>query len=434
VSLLRGFARRDAVSNVDGPLIPSRGSGGRKGSVVVTDESSMRHSAVWACLQTRAGLMSTFPLDVFTKVGKVQIERPTPPVLLAPGGEEWDYMDWMYASQMDLDRAGNAIGLITARNALGLPSRIELQPISACTIIQDRDGTVSYRIFGEKFRRDQVWHERQYVMAGLAAGLSPLAYAAWSVGEYLSMQQFALDWFGGAAVPKARLKNTDRKVVDAKEAGILKDRWNATVSDGDLFVYGSTWEYDMVQAEQAGMEWIEGRRFGLTDITRFLGCPADLIDAAISAPGTVTYATITQRNLQFLIMQLGPAVNRREKNLTKLLPRPRFVKLNTDALLRMDPAARGEVMNAAIDKRRLTVSEARELDNRPPLTPDQEAEYVRLFGAPRVAPATGTASLAAGPDHTDTDMAAAPIRVLAHVGGAAKAIESGPPAAWEGAT
>ena len=106
-------------------------------------------------------------------------------------------------------------------------------------------------------------------------------------------------------------------------------------------MHGKDYEYDMVQANVAGTEWIEGRRFGLADIARFFQCPADLIDAAVSAPGTLTYASISQRNLQFLIMQLGPAVIRRQNKLSNLLPAPRYVKINTKALLQLDPETQG---------------------------------------------------------------------------------------------
>jgi hypothetical protein len=58
------------------------------------------------------------------------------------------------------------------------------------------------------------------------------------------------------------------------------------------------------------------------------------------AGGNITYANVTQRNLQFLIMHLQPAMGRREDALTTLTPRPQFVKLNTDVLLRMDPQTR----------------------------------------------------------------------------------------------
>lgn len=382
------FTRGQRTSTVDGPPlfdgdIPTRPRSTGTGTVAVTEQTALRHSAVWACLRLRANLISSFPLDTFREVAKLQVEVPKPPVLVEPGGAEWDYTDWMYASQVDMDRAGNTIGLITQKNALGLPARIELAPISACRVVQRKgEAQARYRIDGTEYTRDQVWHERQYVVAGLPVGLSPIAYAAWTLSESLSAQQFALEWFAGGGVPKARLKNV-RKTVPGPEAQAIKQRFRSTVEHGDLFVHGADWEYDMIQAQQVGMEWLESRRYGLADVARFFDCPADLIDAAISAPGTLTYASITQRNLQLLIMHLGPAVQRREKNLSKLMPRPRFAKMNTDALLRMDPETRARVMAEKIKSRIMTPTEARALDNLPPLTPEQEAEFVRLFGAPR---------------------------------------------------
>lgn len=378
---LFGRARREAVSQVDG-VIPPRGQG-RRGAVYVDNDSALRHSAMWACTMLRAGLMSTFPVDTYVKVGKSQVEVPKPPVLIDPGGEEWPYCEWVHATEVDLCRAGNTIGLITKRNGLGLPDRIELAPISKCVVrTRAKDGKVEYQIDGKTYQRDEVWHERRYRVAGLPVGLSPIAYAAWSIGEYLSMQDFALDWFGGGGVPKASLKNTEKSVLDTKDTAVVRDRWNATVKNGDLFVHGKGWEYKMMQAEAVGMEWLEGRRYGLTEICRFMRCPADLIDAAISAPGTLTYASMSQRNLQFLIMQLNGDVVARETAFSKLAPGDRFVKLNPDSLLRMDPETRSKVMNDAIKARRLTPDEAREKDNMPPLTAAQEAEFVRLFGEP----------------------------------------------------
>jgi HK97 family phage portal protein len=383
-------SRHRRVSKIDGPPlfdgdIPSRSGGGRRGVVSVTSDSAMRHSAVWACLRIRADLVSTFPCDVFRRVkGLRPVEVPKPPVLVEPGGERWDYQDWMYASQVDLDRAGNVLGLVTERDGNGKPSRIDLQALGDWTVRELRDsGELRYRVKGKDYTADQVWHERQYVVSGLPVGLSPIAYAAWSVSEYLSAQHFALSWFGGGGIPKARMKNI-AKIIPAAEATAIKARFQETMDHGGLLVHGRDWEYDPLQSQQMGMEWLEGRKYGLADISRFLGVPADMIEAAVSAGGSVRYENITSRHLDFLILHLGPAVARREKNLTKLLPVPRFVKLTTDALLRMDPEKRAKMLDEAIKHRRMTVSEARELDNRAPLTPEQEAEFVRLFGTPRV--------------------------------------------------
>jgi HK97 family phage portal protein len=415
VSLFARAGRQRRVATIDGPPlfdgdIPSRPRKTR-GVASVTADSALRHSAVWACLRIRADLMSTFPLDVYRRVPGApggQVEVPRPPVLVAPGGERWDYQDWMYATQFDLDRAGNTFGLITERNALNLPARIDLQALSDVTVVQKRDtGEIRYRIGKTEYTPDQVWHERQYVVAGLPVGLSPVAHAALSISEYLSAQAFALDWFGAGGVPKARLKNT-AKTITPTEADAVKDRYSETVQHGELFVTGKDWEYDMIQAEQAGMEWLEGRKFGLADVARFLGCPADMIEAAVSAGGTITYQNIANKNLQFLIMHLGPAVARREKNLNKLLPAPRFVKLNTDALLRMDPETRARTIRARIDARTLTPNEARELYDQPPLTPEQEQEFARLFGAPRSAPEQAASRASEWPWEQVSPLSAAP--------------------------
>jgi len=366
-------------------VIPARPASSRTaGSVVVNTDTAMRHSAVWACLRLRADLVSTMPVDVFRRVNDIQIEMPKPPVLINPGGERVDMCEWMYSTQVDLDRAGNSFGLITERNAANLPNRIDLMPLGECSVIS-KNGEVSYRIAGTVYPAEKVWHERQFTVSGLPLGLSPVAYAAWSIGQYQSAQQFALDWFGTGGVPKGHLKNTELATMDAEAATVVKTRFKSSVENNDVFVSGKDWEYSPFQAEAVGAEWLEAQKFGIGDIARFFGAPGDLIDAAVST-GSITYANITQRNLQFLIMHLGPAIYRRERTLSKLLPAPRYVKLNSSALLRMDDQTRASVNKTKIEARVLAPSEARELDNLPPFTPDQLAEFDRLFGPPKTTP------------------------------------------------
>lgn len=344
---------------------------------VVTNESALRHSAVWACLRLRANLISTLPIDVYRRFDGVQVEVPKPPVLVNPGGERVDVLEWMYSSQFDLDRAGNAFGLITERSETGLPARIDLQPFSEVSV-RVKDGDVhKYKIGRLEYEPRDVWHERQYTVAGLHVGLSPVAYAAWAIGEYLSIQEFASEWFGNGATPKGHLKNT-AKTLQPKEADAIKTKFKQSVQGGDVFVSGSDWEYNMMSVEQAATDWIEAKKYSIADIARFFDVPGDLIDAAVHS-NSITYASVTQRNLQFLVMHLGPAIIRRETALGKLTPKPRYVKLNTDALLRMDPKSRAEMLKLQIDSRVRTPNEARELDELAPLTDGQKDEFDALF-------------------------------------------------------
>lgn len=389
---VRNLAKR--VASIDGPplydgQIPPRNRGGRGyKSIHIDSDKAMRQSAAWAACVLRADLVSTFPVDTYVDVMfdgvSTRTERPKPAIMTDPApGYSWN--DWVWATQFDLDRTGNAYGLITQANAYGLPIEIVPQP-SAGTRVRRTKGQLQYN-FGHGdntwYPASQVWHERQYILAGCDVGLSPVAYAAWSHGEYFSMQEFVLDWFGNGGVPKAHFKNTAKKLED-REARSIKDKYNNTVNSGDLLVTGADWEYDMLQAETVGAEWLDGRRASNEDMARFYGVPADLIDAsANTGKSDIMYANITQRNLQFLILKLGPTVTRREVNWSRgLLPRPRYCKINTDAILRMDPLQRAQFITAMVNARLMTNTEARRLDDNQPLTPEQIDEFTKIYGPP----------------------------------------------------
>lgn len=362
-----------------GQLIAER-TGLRSSPSAVTGQSARRHSAVWACLRLRGDLVSTLPVDAFRKVGKIQVEISKPPMLVKPGGERVNILEWLYSSQNDLDMYGNSFGLITARNALGLPARIDLVAANSVTV-QVRDGELAgYKIGQKEYPPDQVWHEKQYTLSGCHVGLSPIAYAAWQITAGLSAQEFAADWFAGGAVPSAHLKNT-AKTLNVAETELVKTRFKAAVSNHDVFASGSDWEYNMISVPANQAQFIEMMEFSIIDVARFMGCPADLIDAAVSGQ-SVTYANISQRNLQFLIMNLGPVLTRRETALSEWLPNPQFVKLNSDALLRMDPETRARVIGQKVKDRLMTNDEARELDDRQPLTGEQIERMNIIYGSP----------------------------------------------------
>jgi HK97 family phage portal protein len=358
------------------------------GAVQVSAEVALRHSAVWAALRIHADMVSMFPVDVYRKVDGQQVEVKKPSVLEFPGGPDWPYSHWTWASQHSLHGVGNAVGLIVERDGMNLPARIDLVPNGAVSIRKMKDWDEHrYVIDGKEYRRAQVWHERQYPVPGLPVGMSPLGYAAWSVSEGLTMQKFALDWFGsGVPIPKMTLQNTAREMarVGDNEARRVKDRFKATVATGDVFVHGKDWELNLAQGEKMGMEWLDGRRHTVEDVARFLSTPLDLVEAAI-AGSSVTYQNAMQRNLQFLIIHLQPAMTRRELAFSNgLVSRPRYVKMNPGALLRMTPDEQAKVIHQRIEDRTLAPSEARALYDLPPLTSEQITEFETLFPSRKV--------------------------------------------------
>lgn len=378
------FFRRDA--QFTGGMLPARPTGLKTGSV--TSRTALRQSAVWAALRLRADLVSSFPIDVFRRVGDVQVEVPKPPVLIDPAGNGMTMREWMYSTQMDLDRVGNAYGIIRELDAAGKPRRIELVAHEDVTV-RVKDDVVTYRIKNRVYDATEIWHEKQFTLPGLVVGLSPIAEAAWSLGLWASAAAFAADWFNNhGTVPSGHLRNTKKTLLDG-EADKVKSRYKVAVEGGDIFVTGNDWEFKTETARAADAKFLEQQGYSDIDAVRFFGVPGDMIDVSTKG-SSITYANITQRNLQFLITNLGPAVGRREEALSKLLPAPRFVKLNTAAILRMDPETTSRILINEVQGKITAPSEARALMNRAPFTAEQIAEFEQLgiIGAGTPAPPT----------------------------------------------
>lgn len=354
-----------------------RRSGSLKSPRHVTSNEALSLSVVWASVRLRADLVSTSPVDVYRDVDGRRANVPSPAVLVNPGGAKVDIVEWLYSTQSDLDRFGNTFGLITSRDGLGFPARIDLFSADEVTVLT-KDGQITgFRVGGRVYDPADIWHEKQYTVAGCPVGLSPLAHAALTMSTGISAREFAAAWFSGSGVPASHLKNTTQ-TLDPTEAEKVKARFETSVGTGDVFVTGSDWEYKVLGATASDSSFIEAIGATDQDLTRFLGVPGDMVDVN-SQTGSITYANITQRNLQLLIMNLGPAVTRRERALSTLMQRPRYVKLNTDAVvLRMDPMSRAELNATLLESHQRAPSEVREKDDLPPFTPEQIAEIQAL--------------------------------------------------------
>ncbi|MCB2413657.1 phage portal protein [Demequina sp. TTPB684] len=362
--------RRISLTDAGVPSRRGMGSGSR-----VSTNDAMRISALWAATMLRAGLESTLPIDCFTRYTGSDRMTPvsTPDVLVTPDtwaeGQPMDITEWMHSTRLDLDRFGNDFGVITSKDGAGLPREIHLVSASDVTVKGKGSRVTKYRIDNTDYEPAEIWHERQYTEAGSPIGLSPIAMAARTLSAHTSALQFALDWFERGATPSMVLRNNARD-FNAREASLVQRRVAASMSNGEPAAIGKSWEIDIQSARAKDVGFLALMDHQTVDISRFFGVPADLIDAAVSGQ-SITYANISERNLQFLIMNFGPAVTRREKALSRLVPGRGFVKLNTEGLLRMDPDKRRRLLIDEYLAGLKSKDEARGLENMGPLLEDE---------------------------------------------------------------
>lgn len=350
----------------------------------VTSSSAMRHSVVWSARHLRADLISLMTPQVYRDVNGVAFDAPKPSVLIDPweiaAGQPMGIGEWMYTTQMALDAFGNNVGIVHARDGLGMPTKIE--PVDPETVTYKVKGSkiLEYRIAGSVEDSKFIWHERQHTVPGFPVGLSPLTNAALALSAGLSAQEFAVDWFQNGAVPKAILRN-GKKDVSAETAQLAKDRFKATMQNGDIFVTGTEWEYSPVSVKASEASFIEQMQYTDVELCRFFGVPADLLDVASMNASAVTYASISQRNLQLLVMNLGGAVKRRDDALSRLVPGGRYVKLSRSAVLAMDDKSRADLFASYVSSRIMTPDQVRAIEDMPPLVEADYAQFERLFGA-----------------------------------------------------
>jgi HK97 family phage portal protein len=353
------------------PLWPMRNATSWS-SVQVTSDTARRHSAVWRCQMLRADLVSTLPLYVY-RGSELQVKQriPTPPVLLNPSAD-CDITEWLYSSQMSLDDCGNAFGLVVGRDRYGLPSQVELQDAATVSLRVDRStGRRRYLVAGHEYDPVEVWHEKQFTVAGHPLGLSPVEYAEWSVGQGLSAAKFGLDWFRNGATPSGWFRNVARKLT-ADESDGVKKKFMVAVGMREPLVTGNDWEYQAVSVKANESQFLETGRLSIQDVCRFYGVPSDMIGEG-GTGSSLTYANREDRALDFLAFTMNGILTRRERALSRLTPRPHTAAFDRNQLLATDRLARAKATQLEVAAHILTPDEARLENDRPALTPEDLA-------------------------------------------------------------
>ena len=360
-------AHERALFNV-GDISPYSGRYTSYNYTVVTADTAGRLSAVWRCLVLLCDVISTLPIDVYRAGSRVPVD-PAPPLFTRPAAD-MPFDEWVWIMLWEALTSPAAWGLIVDRGGAGLrPSQIEplcRGRVTASTLrYSDRPATV-YRLDGREVDPADLFRFRLYPAAGSVVGLDPVAYAAEAIGAGLAAQRFGAEFFADSAIPSGIL-TTDTS-LSPQNADALHDRWQAKRQGRrDTAVLGNGLKFQAITVSPEESQNLETRKFSIQEACRYFGVPPEMIGS--EAGGSLTYANVEQRDLDFLKYGVGPKLARLESALNGLLPRGQYVKFNTGALLRTDLKTRYESYALALAEPRpwLTVDEVRELEDREPI-------------------------------------------------------------------
>ena len=343
-------------------LLADQGTPTAAGEPVTTDRA-LRLSAVWACTRLLADSVSTLPLDVYRR-GEQTPLATAPPLLQHPSAD-FQLADWLYAVMASLLVRGNAYGLITARAGAGmLPAQVDLVHPDRMGVTVNGEGRITYRLLGDELDPADVWHVRAYVFPGVPVGLSPVEYARETIGLGLAAERYGAKFFGDSAIPSGVLTSEQR--ITAEQATGLQERWDARhKGKRRIAVLGDGAKFQPVTIPNDQAQWIESQQFNVNAIARIFGVPGEMVGGQTAGP--LAYTSPEQRGEDFLTYSVRPWLLRVERAVSRLLPRTQQAKFNAGGFVRVALKDRYDAHKTGIEAGFLTVNEARELEDRPPL-------------------------------------------------------------------
>jgi HK97 family phage portal protein len=331
-------------------------------AMAVNPTTAMQHSAVWACVNLIAGSISTLPLAAYRRGDRDPL--PDLPPLLRQPSATMNLPDWLYAALQSLLLRGNCYGEIVDRAGAGLlPAQVELLNPDAVQVTTD-DGRLVIRVNGHERDPASIWHVKAFTAPGQVVGLSPIQHARQAVGLGLGAEKFASQFFGENAIPSGLL-TTDQRLLP-KDANELKQAW-AVRHEGrrGIAVLGGGAKFQAISVSPEESQFLETTQANVRTICRYFGVQPELVGA--DSGNSLTYANVEQRALDFLTFGLRPWLVRLETALSALLSSTTTVKFNAAALVRTDLLTRYQAHEVGIRAGFLTVNEARDLEDRPPL-------------------------------------------------------------------
>lgn len=341
-------------------------------------ESALKLYPVFAATSLICDLIGTLPVRAFRERPDGTRERLSaqPQLITDPGPPGVRRIAWLHQGLASVLLRGNAVGVVLDTDGVGTPKTIQWQHPDN-VLIDETQLSPRYFVRGVEVPSWAVVHVPGFVLPGSCVGLSPLTMLRLTVESGLSAQRFGVNWYRNGGVPTGKLRNTAKKVSPA-EAKVVRDLFRESVADGDLFVTGADWDYEQLTVSPADAQFLMQLKEAATQVAAVYRVPAE--DIGGESGSSLTYSTLEQNDLRLARRAMLPWTERFEEALSALLPRPQYVKFNLDAASRADLMTRINAHAVALDKGLETNDEARALEERPPLTPEQITQWQTLYG------------------------------------------------------
>jgi HK97 family phage portal protein len=367
--------------------------------------------AAWRLALLVANQLGRVPWDAYRKLAdRPSVQLPDQPLLTLPAGTTDTKLSVFRSWGLDRLWHGNAIGIIAMRSPLGYPTAVT--PVDAENVQVKRFGSqapfpgqewippgfvagdLGYLIGNTWFHANEIIHFKGPCKPGHLRGMGVLEahFDLLSRSRKLGAAATAVD---SAAVPTGLLRSLNPD-MSATEAQALKDSWKASQRERTVAVLNPLTEFTPIAWNPTETQLLESRQYDVVDWSNVFGVSASY--AGGMNPSRV-YANIEDQGLDLLRYGTpGDIIAEFEEVLSLQLPRGQYVKANLDHVLRADTKSRYEAHSIAIASGFMTRNEVRELEERQPLTPEQEREVAEATAPAPAAGPSGSTGPTGGPN------------------------------------
>lgn len=305
---------RTSPATPDSWLVQALGGGLTSAAGVTVDaQSALSTSAVYACVRILAETVASLPLQLYREDGArrtVATDHPLYPVLRWRANSEMTAFAWREVMMVGLALWGNAYAQIVRDNG----GRIrELWPLRPDRVkVTRQNGALDYaydKSGGEivHYPAEQILHIAGLGFDGLT-GLSPIGLARTTMGLAIAADNYGASFFGNSALPSGVLKHpgklSDTSAQRIRRSWEEKHRGPEQAGRTAILEEGMEWQAIGLPPEDA--QFLETRKFQVTDIARFYRIPPHMVGDLERA----TFSNIEQQSIEFVSYSLEPWLQR----------------------------------------------------------------------------------------------------------------------------
>jgi HK97 family phage portal protein len=336
--------------------------------VNVTTKKSFEIVAFFSAVSLISDTISTLPCGAYLRIGATRRPlNPRPVWLDQPDVDLSTRAAFFQQVFSALLVHGNSYTRVF-RDAQGqVVNLVNLDP-EKVEVERSKIGRKVYKVYGEGriLTSDEVIHIVDLIMPGELTGLSRVETLKQALGLNIALSDYAARFFGTGASASGVIEFPGN--LTSEQAKQLADGFDARHRNGTrrahkTGVLSGGAKFVATQLDPETSQALESRKFAVEEIARAFNVPLHLL----GVPGTASYASVEQNNLQFVSMTLRPLAEKVEAAFSRLLPGDAFIKFQFADLLRADLMARIQSYSVGTQAGFYSTNDIRRLEDMEPV-------------------------------------------------------------------